>query len=339
MTDNVQSSERKYDVSEVTGHSEHTRFSRIVSAQPFWVFIALLVIGGVMATISDTFLSDRNIFTTTRNFAFMGIIALGMTTVIITAGIDLSVGSVMGLSGITVGIVMTAGYPIWLGLAACLGIALLAGFINGVLIAYLRLSPFVVTLGMLAIARSMALVLSNNRMFYQFGPDQPLLFWIGGGSTLGVANPVWVLIVMTAIFMWLYSHSTWGRYVFAIGGNPVAAKRNGVPVERVLVSVYMVSSLTAGIAAFLMVGWLGSVTNALGQTYELQVIAASVIGGANLMGGVGYALGAPIGAALVEVIRNSLLLAGVDPYWQGTFLGAFIILAVLLERLRGSRAG
>lgn len=339
MTDNTQARGRKYDVSEVTGHSEHTWHSKIIGTQPFWVLIALLIIGVVMATISDTFLSERNIFTTTRNFAFMGIIALGMTTVIITAGIDLSVGSVMGLSGIMVGIVMGAGYPIWLGLAACLAMALLAGFINGVLIAYLRLSPFVVTLGMLAIARSMALVFSNNRMFYQFGPDQALLYWVGGGQTLGVANPVWVLIVMTAIFMWLYSYSTWGRYVFAIGGNAVAAKRNGIPVERVLVSVYMVCSLTAGIAAFLMVGWLGSVTNALGQTYELQVIAATVIGGANLMGGIGYAIGAPIGAALVEVIRNSLLLAGVDPYWQGAFLGAFIILAVLLEKFRGNKSG
>src|SRR5690606_26142847 len=212
-----------------------------------------------------------------------------------------------------------------------------AGAVNGFLIAYLRMSPFVVTLGMLAIARSLALVISNNRMFYEFGPDQALFIAIGGGSTFGVANPFWVLIILTLVFAWLYRYSTWGRYVFAIGGNSEAAKLSGVPVERVLMSVYVVSGLTAGIAAFLMVGWLGSVTNALGQTYELQVIAASVIGGANLMGGVGYAVGAPIGAALVEVIRNSLLLAGVDPYWQGTFLGAFIILAVLLEKVRGRR--
>lgn len=326
------------DIADVTSLQTEKGFRRIINTQPFWVLVALVLICIFMGSISDTFLSERNLFTTTRNFAFMAIVALGMTTVIVTGGIDLSVGSIMGLSGIMTGITLAAGYPLWAGLAACLLSAMAAGAVNGFLIAYLRMSPFVVTLGMLAIARSLALVVSNNRMFYEFGPDQPLFLAIGGGSTFGVANPFWVLIILTLVFVWLYRYSTWGRYVFAIGGNAEAAKLSGVPVERVLMSVYVVSGLTAGIAAFLMVGWLGSVTNALGQTYELQVIAASVIGGANLMGGVGYAVGAPIGAALVEVIRNSLLLAGVDPYWQGTFLGAFIILAVLLEKVRGRRS-
>lgn len=328
---------RRFELADVARQRSVGAIGRIVNTQPFWVFVALLLIGVGMSFISDTFLTERNIFTTTRNFAFMGIIALGMTTVIVTGGIDLSVGSVMGVSGIMVGLVMGAGYPLWMGLGACLATALVAGLVNGVLIAYVRLSPFVVTLGMLAIARSMALVVSNNKMFWAFGPDQQLLFWIGGGTTLGIANPVWVLMLMTGLFALLFHFSAWGRYVFAIGGNANAAKLTGVPVEGVVLSVYVLCSLTAGIAAFLIVGWLGSVTNALGMTYELQVIAATVIGGANLMGGQGYALGAPIGAALVEVIRNSLLLAGVDPYWQGTFLGGFIILAVLLEKLRGRR--
>ena len=338
MTDAVRG-DGLVDVGEVTRQREKSFLQTIVNSQPFWVFVALIIISVVMSFVSDTFMTERNLFNTTRNFAFMGIIALGMTTVIVTAGIDLSVGSVMGVSGIMVGLVMAAGYPVWAGLAACLIVAMICGLINGVLIAYLKLSPFVVTLGMLAMARSMALVISNNKMFWEFGPDQELLFWIGGGTTYGVANPVWVLITMTVLFLWLYRYSTWGRHVFAIGGNANAAKLAGVPVEAVVVSVYVLCSLTAGIASFLMVGWLGSVTNALGMTYELQVIAATVIGGANLMGGQAYALGAPIGAALVEVIRNSLLLAGVDPYWQGMFLGGFIILAVLLEKLLGSRDG
>jgi ribose transport system permease protein len=326
------------DLTEVTGQQERTGLQRIVHTQPFWVLVALLAICVFMSMISDTFASERNLFTTTRNFAFMAIVGLGMTTVIVTGGIDLSVGSVIGLSGIMTGITLAAGHPLWAGLAACLLSAMAAGAVNGFFIAYLRMSPFVVTLGMLAIARSLALVVSNNRMFYEFGPDQALFLEIGGGRMLGLANPVWVLIVLTLLFAWIYRYSSWGRYVFAIGGNAEAAKLSGVPVERVVMSVYTVSGLMAGVAAFLMVGWLGSVTNALGQTYELQVIAASVIGGANLMGGSGYAIGATIGAALVEVIRNSLLLAGVDPYWQGTFLGAFIILAVLLEKIRGRRS-
>ena len=318
----------------ITSRRESSGFGAVLRTQPFWVFVAILAIGVVMSFVSDVFLSDQNLFNITRNFAFFGIMALGMSAVICTAGIDLSVGSLMGLSGIVTGLVMQAGFGIGLGFLACMATAAAVGAVNGALIAYLRLAPFVVTLGMLAMARSIAMVVSNNQMIYEFGPDTDLYLFIGGESVLGVPNPVWVLIVLTAVFWWIWRYSTWGRWVIAIGGNARAAKLAGIPVERVIVSVYVLSSLTAGLAAFLMVGWFGSVTNALGQTYELNVIAASVIGGANLMGGVVYAVGAPIGAALMELIRNSLLLAGIDALWQQFFVGLFLILAVLLEQIR-----
>lgn len=318
----------------VTTAREMGPLQAMVRTQPFWVFVALVVLCIVMSFVSDVFLTERNLFNVARNFAFFGIMALGMSAVICTAGIDLSVGSLMGLTGITAGLVMQAGYSIGLGFAACMGVAVLVGLVNGILIAYVRLAPFVVTLGMLAMARSLAMVISNNRMIYDFGPDQDLFEWIGGESVFGVPNPVWVLVILTAVFYWAYRYSTWGRWVFAVGGNAQAARLAGIPVERVIVSVYVVSASCAGLAAFLMVGWFGSVTNALGLTYELNVIAATVIGGANLMGGVAYALGAPIGAALMELIRNSLLLAGIDALWQQFFVGLFLILAVLLEQIR-----
>jgi len=306
----------------------------MVRTQPFWVFVALLILCVVMAFVSDVFLTERNLYNVGRNFAFFGIMALGMTAVICTGGIDLSVGSLMGLTGVTAGLVMQAGWSIGFGFAACMGMAIAVGLVNGILIAYVRLAPFVVTLGMLAMARSLAMVISNNRMIYEFGPDEEIFLWIGGESVFGIPNPVWVLLVLTILFWWIYRYSTWGRWVFAVGGNQQAARLAGIPVERVIVSVYVVSASCAGLAAFLMVGWFGSVTNALGLTYELNVIAATVIGGANLMGGVAYALGAPIGAALMELIRNSLLLAGIDALWQQFFVGLFLILAVLLEQIR-----
>ncbi|MDE0111841.1 MAG: ABC transporter permease [Albidovulum sp.] len=318
----------------ITSHRELTGLQSMIRTQPFWVFVAIVAIGVVMSIISDVFFTERNLFNITRNFAFFGIMALGMSAVIVTAGIDLSVGSLMGLTGIVAGLVMQAGFSVGIGFLACMGTAALVGLINGVLIAYLRMAPFVVTLGMLAIARSIAMVVSNNKMIYQFGPDQDLFEWIGGESVFGVPNPVWVMIILTAVFWVAYRYSTWGRWVFAVGGNKDAAKLAGIPVERVIVSVYVICSSCAGLAAFLMVGWFGSVTNALGLTYELNVIAATVIGGANLMGGVAYALGAPIGAALMELIRNSLLLAGIDALWQQFFVGLFLILAVLLEQIR-----
>lgn len=319
---------------DITAKKEMTGLQMALRTQPFWVLVAILAIGLVMTLVSDVFLTERNFFNSTRNFAFFGIMALGMTAVIVTAGIDLSVGSLMGLTGIVTGLVMQAGFGIGLGFMACMGTAALVGLTNGVLIAYLRLPPFVVTLGMLAIARSLAMVISDNKMIYQFGPDQEIFEWIGGESVIGVPNPVWVLIILTVVFFLAFRYSTWGRWVFAVGGNAEAAKLSGIPVERVLVSVYVISALTAGLAAFLLVGWFGSVTNAIGTSYELNVIAAAVIGGANLMGGIGYAIGAPIGAALMELIRNSLLLAGIPALWQNFFVGLFIILAVLLERLR-----
>jgi ribose transport system permease protein len=336
MTDISNRTHAEIDES-ITLRQEMSGFQSAMRTQPFWVFVAILAIGFVMSFVSDVFLTERNFFNITRNFAFFGIMALGMSAVICTAGIDLSVGSLMGLTGIVAGLVMQAGYGIVWGFLACMGTAAIVGVINGILIAYLRMAPFVVTLGMLAMARSIAMVVSNNKMVYQFGPDQELFEWIGGESVAGVPNPVWVLIILTAVFWWVWRYSTWGRWVIAIGGNAQAAKLSGIPVERILVSVYVVCSMCAGLAAFLIVGWFGSVTNALGLTYELNVIAASVIGGANLMGGVVYAVGAPIGAGLMELIRNSLLLAGIDALWQQFFVGLFLVLAVLLEQIRNRR--
>jgi len=262
-----------------------------------------------------------------------------MTVVIITGGIDLSVGSVMGVVAIVAGLLLQAKYPWWLAMGAGLGTGAVAGAINGVLIAYLDLSSFVVTLGMLSFARSIAVVLSRNKMIYDFGPDAQTVFAIGGGEVLGIATPVWVLLIMTLVFAVILRMTAWGRHIYAIGGNEQAARLTGVPVARIKLQAYIVCSVTAAISAVLIIGWQGSAINALGIGYELRVIASTVIGGANLMGGEGGAFGSFVGAALIEVIRNSLLMAGVDSNWQGAFVGVFIVLAVLLERIRGRKRG
>jgi len=318
---------------------EVSGFAAIIRTQPFWVFLALVALAIVMTFVSDAFMTERNIFNITRNMAFFGIMALGMSAVICTAGIDLSVGSLVGLSGIATGLIMRAGYGIEVGFLGCMLVAAAVGLVNGVLVAYLKMPPFVVTLGMLSIVVSLARVVSNNQMIWNFGPDQDLYEWIGGGSILSIPNVVWILVILTAIFWWVWRYSTWGRWVIAIGGNAQAAKLAGIPVEGMLVSVYVVCSLCAGLSAFLFVGYTGSVTNAMGFTWELTVIAATVIGGSNLMGGIVYALGAPIGAALIELIRNSLILAGIPALWQQFFVGLFLILAVLLEQIRSRKGG
>ncbi len=379
----------------------------LLMRQPFWVTAALLLISLFMSWLQpEAFATADNLFNITRNFAFIGIMALGMTCVILTGGIDLSVGSLMGFVGVLTGLVLQAGAiplplptpgpglvawaailllaaagqivfarlvgaragiiaaltlllagmaaaglalqpqgviwltlpagTIWLvAIVAGLFAGALAGAVNGLFVAYVGLPPFVVTLGMLAAARSLAIVLSQNRMIYDFGPDADIFYWIGGGQILGIANPVWVLLVLALLFGFVFNFTAWGRHLYAIGGNESAARLTGVPVERIKFQAYVVSGLTAAVATVLTVSWAGSALNAMGQGYELRVIASAVIGGANLMGGEGGAYGAVIGAALIEVIRNSLLMAGVDANWQGTFVGAFIVLAVLLQRVRG----
>jgi ribose transport system permease protein len=312
--------------------------SEKLGSQTFWVFMAVVAACVFLSFATDAFATPKNLYNITRNVTFVAMIALGMTMVIITGGIDLSVGSVLCLCSMVLAVVMHAGYSIEIGIAASIATALIVGAFNGILIAYLGFPPFVVTLGMLSIARSLAMVTSGNTVVFEFGPDHQKLLDLGGGAWLfGVANPVIYMVVLALITGFVLRWTRFGRYLFAIGGNEHAATLTGVPVKPIKVAVYMVSALSAGIAGIVQTGWLGAVTTNIGSGMELQVIAAAVIGGANLAGGVGTAIGAIIGAALIEVIRNSLGLLGINAFWQGVFIGGAILLAVLFDRIRNLR--
>jgi ribose transport system permease protein len=320
-------------------HSQHrSHLSRIMGLQVFWVFVAAVLACLALTLITDTFATERNLFNVTRNFAFVGIIAIGMTAVIASGGIDLSVGASVVLSAVVVGASMQAGFPIWIAIPLAIGAALFVGLVNGILIAFVGMPSFVVTLGTLSVTRSMALVLSNNKMIYEFGPDHEKLLQLGGGATFGIPNPLIAMVVLAIIMSFVFKWTRWGQYVFAIGGNENAAILTGLPVRRMKVTVFMFSAFTAGVTGILMVGWLGSVTTNLGTAMELTVIAAAVIGGANLAGGEGTVVGAVIGALLIEVIRNSLILLGISTFWQGAFIGSFIIIAVAFDRIRNWRS-
>ncbi|MBZ9920924.1 MULTISPECIES: ABC transporter permease [unclassified Mesorhizobium] len=317
---------------------QHSFLSRLLSSQTFWVVIAVILACIFLSFATDAFATPKNLFNITRNVTFVAIVALGMTFVIITGGIDLSVGSVLCLCSMVLAVTMHAGFSIEVGILASIVTALVIGGFNGILIAYLGFPPFVVTLGMLSIARSLAMVASNNTVVFQFGPDHDKLLALGGGAWLfGIANPVLYMILLALITGFILRWTKFGRHIFAIGGNEHAATLTGVPVRQIKVAVYMISALSAGIAGIIQTGWLGAVTTNLGNGMELQVIAATVIGGANLAGGFGTAFGAIVGAALIEVIRNSLGLLGINAFWQGTFIGGAILLAVLFDRIRNFR--
>lgn len=328
---------------DVVGVREQTPLQKLFRAQSFWVAVALAVLMLVMTVLEPAFGSAENLGNISRNFAPIGIMALGMTVVLITGGIDLSVGSIMALVAIVAGLFLTWHYPWYVAFSMGMLTGLVCGVFNGFFVAYLRMPSFVVTLGMMSIARSLAIVFSGNQMLYQFGPDAPIVKAIGQAkwplrAPAGWApswmpefsSHFWTLIAMALILGWVFNFTAWARHLFAIGGNEDAARLTGVPVDWIKFQAYVFSAFTASVAALLLLGYNGSALNALGTGYELRVIAATVIGGASLMGGYGTAFGAVVGAAFLEVIRNALLMAGIDSNWQGAFVGVFIVLAVLL---------
>jgi ribose transport system permease protein len=288
----------------------------------------------VLAVFIPQFRDLQNITNITRNFSFVGIVAMGMTLVILTGGIDLSVGSVWGMTAVVVAFLLTHGWPVPLAILVSLLAAGGIGLMNGLCITRLKMSPFVPTLATLSIARSFALIVTHGRPISIFGEEYQSFLWLGGGDIFGVPNP-FIIFCLIAVFFWiLLSRTVWGRYVYAVGGNEKTARLTGLRVDRLKIIVYILSALVAGVAGIVQYSYLSSVTADLGTGQELAVIAATVIGGANLAGGEGTVLGTVIGAIILEVLRNGLLLFGIDPYWQGVFVGAVIILAVSIDYFR-----
>jgi ribose transport system permease protein len=288
----------------------------------------------VLAVFIPQFRDLQNITNITRNFSFVGIVAMGMTLVILTGGIDLSVGSVWGMTAVVVAFLLTHGWPVPLAILVSLLAAGGIGLMNGLCITRLKMSPFVPTLATLSIARSFALIVTHGRPISIFGEEYQSFLWLGGGDILGVPNPFIIFCLIAGFFWILLSRTVWGRYVYAVGGNEKTARLTGLRVDRLKIIVYILSALVAGVAGIVQYSYLSSVTADLGTGQELAVIAATVIGGANLAGGEGTVLGTVIGAIILEVLRNGLLLFGIDPYWQGVFVGAVISLAVSIDYFR-----
>jgi ribose transport system permease protein len=316
-------------------------------SQTLYVALALVLIAVIMSFTASNFLSTGNLLNVGKNFSYIAIVAIGATMVLIAGGLDLSVGSVMALTAIATVIFMNAlaGSPLatvpGLSLVVALGggllLAAFIGAMNGVLIAYVGLSPFVTTLGMLSVCRGLAYVITQGRGQAPGGSDADLFFLITDGRVWGVPLPIIYLVALAIVVWFVLNHTRWGRHLFAIGGNERAAALTGVNVKRMKLSLYVISALLAGFAGILLAGWLGSVPANLAFGYELRIIAAAVIGGANLAGGAGGPLGAIVGAALIEVIRNGLVLSSVNPYWQDTFVGVIIIFAILVDKIRERR--
>lgn len=285
------------------------------------------------------FLKVSNLLGVANQTAIYAIIAIGMTMVIVTAGIDLSVGSLVALSSVISAIIIRdfgGGASASLGMVLLgsltgMGVCALAGVFNGVMVTTFRIPAFIVTLGVMMMASGLSYRLSEGRSI----PELPqAFFWLGRGQTLGIPHPVWLMIVLYVIAHIVMSRMVFGRYVYAIGGNEEAARLSGVPVKRVLLAVYTICGALAGLGGIVLASQLSAGDPKFGLMYELEVIAAVVVGGTSLMGGQGKIFGTLIGAFIIAVIKNGMNLIEVDPFNQKIVLGAVLTVAVLLDTLK-----
>jgi erythritol transport system permease protein len=314
-------------------------------------FFALIVIIVVFSILSPYYLSVANFLTMASHVAIFGILAVGMLLVILNGGIDLSVGSTLGLAGVVAGFLMQGVTLTWLGvvlyppvwvvavLACMLGAAV--GLINGVLIARFKVPAFVATLGVMYMARGLALLMTSGLTYNNLGGKPELgntgFDALGFNRLFGVPTGVVVLAVIALIGSIVLNRTAFGRWLYASGGNERAAELSGVPVKTVQISVYVLSGICAAIAGLILSSQLTSAGPTAGTTYELTAIAAVVIGGAALTGGRGNIRGTLLGAFVIGFLSDGLVIIGISSYWQTVFTGAVIVLAVLLNAVQYRR--
>ncbi|HEY1945791.1 MAG TPA: ABC transporter permease [Bryobacteraceae bacterium] len=301
---------------------------RLQGLLPFATLIALFI---ALTIATPHFLTSINLASVARQTAVIDIMALGMTLVIITGGIDLSVGSTLALAGLFGTMAIKAGMPISLAIGIGIGTGAVCGLLNGILITRLRINPFIVTLGTLEAYRGLALVISKGLPVHEI-PDA--FSFLGDGNLLGLPFSLWVLALCAILMHFVLENTKLGRYAFAIGSNQGAAYYAGVPISFHLTVVYAIAGLLAGLAGMVEASRLMTGQPTAGQGYELQAIAAVVIGGGSLQGGEGSVLGTLIGAFIIGLLSNGSDLLGINPYWQQVTIGGVIVAAVAFDEFR-----
>lgn len=294
----------------------------------------MLLLGAGLSVTTEQFLTADNLLTVARQFSVIGIMAVGMTFVIVAGEIDLSVGSVLALCGCLVAQrVVEHGWPVWLAVPAGLGMGMAAGLLNGWLTVAMKIPSFIITLGTMSILRGLTYVLTQA--FPIAGLPEEFRF-LGYGTVLGVSVPVVAMGLVALAGGTVLGGTRLGRYVYATGGNIEAARLSGIDTDAVRIFAFALLGTLAGLAGILNAAWVTVAQPVAGAGYELDVIAAVIIGGASFSGGKGTVMGTMIGATLMGVLRNGLILVGVDVYWQQVVIGGVIVLAVMLDRLRRS---
>lgn len=323
------------------------RFDPIALLLEGRAFFGLIAIIAVFSYLSPNYFTFNNLLTMSSHVAIYGLLGLGMLLVILNGGIDLSVGSTLGLCGVMAGyfihgveippLGVTLFPPVWVVVILTCGVGALVGLVNGILIARFRVPAFVATLGTLYAVRGVALLITNGLTYNNLGGDPALgntgFDWIGFNRLLNIPVGILVMVAVAIILSVTLNRTAFGRWLYASGGNERAALLSGVPVKRVQILVYVFSGVCAAIAGLVLTSELTSAGPTAGTTYELTAIATVVIGGASLMGGVGNVRGTLLGAFVIGFLSDGLVIVGVSAYWQMVFTGAVIVLAVLLNSI------
>jgi len=316
----------------------------LAAQQKLWAFASLILLLVFFSIASPNFLQTSNILAVLQATAVNGVLAIAVTMIIITGGIDLSIGTLMTFCAVTAGVVLTSwGMPLPVGVLAAIGMGGFCGLISGTLVARMRIPPFIATLGMMLILKGLSLVVSGTKPIY-FN-DTPGYTDIAQGSLIGavipavpVPNGVLVLFLVAIVMAWVLNRTVLGRYCFALGSNEEAVRLSGVDTRWWKTAIYVVGGAICGIAGLLISSRLNSAQPALGLGYELDAIAACVIGGTSLAGGRGSILGTVIGALIMAVLLNGLRIMSVAQEWQTVVTGLIIIAAVYLDMLRRGKA-
>jgi ribose transport system permease protein len=319
-----------------TGARLRNTLKRITSWREFNVVLAVILLSAILAVSSEAFLTPANLFGVMRAFSLTAIMAVGQTMVILTAGIDLSVGSIMGLAGLFTAMMVRDGYPVELAVLVGLLSGSGVGLFNGLMVTKLRLPPFIATLGTLSMGRGLMYWITHGwPVTLSF--EHPFLA-LGQGYIGPVPVPVIVMLALYIAAAVFLSRTSIGRYVYAVGGNEQAARFSGIRVNWVKVLVYTISGFCCAVSGLILLARMVSAQPMAGLGYELPVIAACAIGGTSLMGGEGTILGTLMGAALMGILQNGMVLVGIDTYAQQAVTGAVIVIAVTLDQWRQRRS-
>lgn len=295
--------------------------------------IGLVIFSVIISFLSDRFLTSSNLLNVLRQTSINGILAVGMTFVVLTGGIDLSVGSILGFSGAVAAGLLVSGVNIVLVIIAAILIGILAGLFNGLIITKGKVQPFIATLATMIILRGFTMVYTSGRPIAVPRDEvSPFFRWIGTGEVFGIPVPVFILVFVYIIFHFVLTSTKLGRYTYAIGGNEEATRLSGVNTDKVKMTIYAISGALAALVGLIVISRLSSAQPTAGDGYEMDAIAAAVLGGTSLAGGEGSLIGTIIGALIIGVLNNALNLMDVQTYYQMIAKGVVILIAVLLDR-------